>query len=355
MPLSIFVALVVCAMLRQASAFTSVYVFGDGLSTTTNVPGPCSPGLPEYYGARFCNGRVWVEVLAQRQGLTLGTNSNLSFFGHYSVNLVTNVANFAAPADVNTALFVVWVNSADFVDFMARFPAPYAPSDIPVWTNGMNQAISNHAVAIQTLYAKGVRNLVAPSAVDITKAPGYNYFAETNKAFVRARVIEFNNAFALKLAQIKVTHTNLAIASPDFFALTDAILASPTTYGMTNSTGNVIEDLANISFTGPGTNFVFWDYLHPTAKVHEILADTAHQLISTTRITSITSLGGSNQLTVVNMPVGLNGFVDGTTNLVAWSAGQGFNSTNNTQTITVPVNGPRWFYRLRFPFAWSWP
>jgi len=145
------------------------------------------------------------------------------------------------------------------------------------------------------------------------------------------------------------------IVSPDFFALTDGILANPVAYGMTNSTGNVLEDLLNTSFTGPGTNFVFWDYLHPTAKVHEILADTAQLLISPARISAITSNGGIPQLSVINLPVGLSGFVEGTTNLTSWSQTQSFNSTNATQTIAVPASGTMQFYRLRFPFAWSWP
>ena len=39
--------------------FTSLYTFGDGVSTTTN-----GPGGVYYHGNRFTNGRVWVEVLA---------------------------------------------------------------------------------------------------------------------------------------------------------------------------------------------------------------------------------------------------------------------------------------------------
>jgi len=48
------------------TAFTSLYIFGDGVSTTTTN----SFAGPLYYGRRFSNGRVWVEVLAQQLGLT---------------------------------------------------------------------------------------------------------------------------------------------------------------------------------------------------------------------------------------------------------------------------------------------
>ena len=50
------------------AAFTSLYVFGDTVSSTTsNVLS--YPESTFYYGQRFSNGRAWVEVLAQRQGL----------------------------------------------------------------------------------------------------------------------------------------------------------------------------------------------------------------------------------------------------------------------------------------------
>jgi dihydrodipicolinate synthase/N-acetylneuraminate lyase len=88
-----------------------------------------------------------------------------------------------------------------------------------------------------------------------------------------------------------------------------------------------------------------------------VLASVVQQLIAPAQITNLTVLTGNSQLSVASLPIGLNGFVDGTTNLapVNWTSVTNFNSTNATQTIVVPVSGPMQFYRLRFPFAWSWP
>ena len=61
-------------VLPAQAAFTSFYVFGDSISSTTN-----GGGGTYYYGTnglRWSNGRVWVEVLAQRQGLACATNKN---------------------------------------------------------------------------------------------------------------------------------------------------------------------------------------------------------------------------------------------------------------------------------------
>ena len=87
------------------------------------------------------------------------------------------------------------------------------------------------------------------------------------------------------------------------------------------------------------------------------MADTIQQIISPVTIRSLASLNGSNRLDLANIPIGLNGFVDDRTNVVSgsWTSATNFNSTSATQTVFVRASGPRQSYRLRFPFAWSWP
>ena len=143
------------------------------------------------------------------------------------------------------------------------------------------------------------------------------------------------------------------------FALFDNVLANAGNYGLVNPGIDALEDpnLTDYSLNGPGAYYVCWDYQDPTAKVHEVIADTAQQLVSPVKISSLTSLNGSNRLDLANVPIGLNGFVDGRTNLVLgnWTQMTNFNSTSATQSVFVPASGPQRFYRLRFPFAWSWP
>ena len=338
------------------AAFTSLYVFGDGVCTTTN-----SPGGTYYYGNRYSNGRVWIEVLAQRQRLIYESNKNWSFFGHYSPTLVTNLNNFVAPGDAGSALFVVWVNNADFVFDVTQY-APYASNNLATWTNAINQSLSNHLTAIQILYAKGARTLIMPNAADLTKVPFYVGLSASNKSFIRQRIVDFNIEFAARLNQARASLPNLTIYSPDIFALIDNLIAAPGDYGLTNALFNgqsidALSDptLADKSLNGPGANYIFWDYLDPTARTHVVLADASQQLLSPARINSITPGAGSNRLELANVPIGRNGFVDGCTNLLTWTSAQSFISTNATQTILVPVLGPLGFYRLRFPFSWTWP
>lgn len=351
--------LVLCPI-ASGAAYTSLYAFGDGVCTTTSniVAYPLSTN---YYGRRSSNGRVWIEVLAERQGLTYDPNKNWSFFGHYSPNLVTNVTRFVAPPDVNTALFIVWVANADFVYAITQY-APYTSDNLGVWTNALNRSLSNHFTAISILHAKGVRTLVMPNAVDLTRVPFYVGLADASKSFIRQRVLDFNTAFADRLEQARAAFPGLTIVSPDIYTLLENFLAHPGDYGLTNALfgGQSIDavtdpTLKDKSLNGPGANYVFWDYLNPSARAHAVVADVTHQVLSPTHISGLWPAGNSNRLELANLPLGLAGFVEGSTNFLDWATVQSIPGTNAPQTMLLPAGDPAEFYRLRFPFAWTWP
>lgn len=347
------------AVLPTSAAFSSFYIFGDSISSTTNNPGD----QISYYstnGLRWSNGRVWVEVLAQRQGMVCESNKNWSYYGHNSTNLISATASFVAPPDVSNALVVVWVNNADFVDHMTYIYPSLNPT---TWSNAINASLTNHVRAITNLYAKGVRTLIMPNAVDITKIPQYNLIASASeKSFIRQRAANFNAGFVAVTTNLMTTLPGLKIYVPDIFSLLDDVVAHAANYGLTNALyfGQSIDALgdpalADKSLNGPGRNYIFWDYQAPTAKFHAVIADYIQQLVSPVHIDDITATAGNSQIVIANTPVGRNGFVEGSTNFVNWTTAQTITSSNATQTVAVPATALQEFYRLRFPFSWTWP
>lgn len=336
------------AVLPAQAAFSSLYAFGDGVCTTTeNIYGGAS-----YYPYTYSNGRIWIQVLAQRLGLTYEATKNNSYMWHNSGILVTNASQFSA-ADAGTSLFVIWVSDADFVDDMSYI---YPSLNLTAWNNAISASIANHQTAIQTFYSKGVRTLIAPNAVDIAKIPQYAGLTTSEKTFIRGRVIYFNTSFVTMLNQVKATRPDLTIYVPDFFSLLDDMVVQAGNYGFTNVTGYATFDGYH-DLAGPRAGWLWWDVWDPTAKAHEIMADTAKQMIAPVRISKVTSVNGSNRLDVVNVPVGLSGYVDARTTpgTGTWTQAASFNSISAAQAIYVAATGPRQFYRLRFPFAWSSP
>jgi phospholipase/lecithinase/hemolysin len=301
---------------------------------------------------------VWLQVLAQRQGLTYDASKNLSYFDHTTADLLdpmyAELSGFSAP-DANTSLFVLWVNDADLVDYMISTFPTYGLDPIR-WNNNVSSSLANHQTIIQTLYAKGARTLIMPNAVDIGKIPQYNGLSGSQKTFIRQGVIAYNSSFATILNQAMASLPGLKIYMPDMFALLDNMVANPSGYGLINVTSDAIADRLTSPLDGTGAYYLFWDPWNPTAKALEVMADTIQQMISPVRISTITWLNGSNRLDIANVPIGLGGFVDGM-NAVSgnWTSVTNFTSTAATQAVFVPASGPRQFYRLRFPFAWSYP
>ncbi|MCX6865258.1 MAG: SGNH/GDSL hydrolase family protein, partial [Verrucomicrobia bacterium] len=327
---------------RAIAAFSAMFVFGDGVCTTT---GNTSSGHPTwYYGNRYCNGKVWIEVLSQWQGLTYEASRNISYYGHDSEALVTNTNNFTVPSGVNaaTALFVVWCNNADFVRFTQLDEPPYDNSHIATWTTYITQSITRHTTAVTTLYNKGARTIVMPNAANIMAVPAYNYFASGDKTFVRDRVLQFNVAFATAMINLAASKPGLTIYRLDTFTFFEQVLANPGSYGLINP-GNIDalsdENLTNKALGGPGASYVFWDYMHPTAAFQMYLADMIQQQISPVKVNSIALSGGNVYLQVANIPLGRAGFVQGSANLQLWQQEQDgailepFVGGNTTKTI----------------------
>ena len=225
------------AICPAQAAFTSIHIFGDSISNTTNG----ISGYPtNYYGQRWSNGRVWVELLAQEQGLTNNywysnnianhvsytnlsasstnwfySSNNWSYYGDYSTNVVKTLTSYPAPPDLNTALFVVWVNDADFVYDTINYSYP---TDKTQWTNAINLSLTNHFKIITNLYAKGIRTLIMPNAVDLSEVPIYQNNAAATNGFIRQQVKSFNTAFTTILSNEMVSLPGLKIYEPDFFS-----------------------------------------------------------------------------------------------------------------------------------------
>ena len=273
------------------------------------------------------------------------------------------------------------------------------------WVVAINQSQTNHLQIITNLYAKGVRTLILPNAVDISRIPAFNT-ATTLTNLMHNESIAYDIAFSNTIKKARALCPGLTIYAPDFYTLMNNVLANPANYGLTNARSskglsldamdfyyNLFQSFPPAVANGYGTNFIFWDKQDPTAQFHEVIADVVQQIISPVQVSQITALNGSNQMVVANMPVGLNGFVDATTNMTQpnWTVVQNITSASTTQSVFVPqlptttstnvsgafaggdtgakpadsgpglLGGPPpdyialEFYRLRFPYAWTWP
>jgi phospholipase/lecithinase/hemolysin len=386
--------LLASAVIPAKAAFSSLYVFGDALSSTTG-----NPDKSDYYAGRYSNGRVWVEVLAQRQGLIFDNTKNSSYWDHNSSLLAGELNNFNPPADVANDLFIVWVCNADTFDATSAVINNQTKNPTVLLSQFVSANVLAQASELQiilNLYAKGVRTLIMPNAVDISEIPAFNQGSLSS--VLHSGCVDYNARFANTINQAMSLCPGLTIYTPDFFTLLNNVLANSGYYGLTNPLSggfsiDALDSLYSSSKTvlnGQGNNYIFWDPQDPTAQFHEIIADVTQQIISPVSIGKLTLGKGINQLDLVNLPVGLNGFVESSPNwaLAGWApiatlsstainqsllvnapplppstpaggtGGDGStdpNDPNNQNTTYIAPTNSAQFYRLHFPYSWSWP
>jgi hypothetical protein len=349
------------------AGFSSMYVFGDSLSATsgggTQYPPPPGTSVANYWNGRFTNGRVWVEYLATLQGISLRPGDDYAGFGGGTPWIYRNltVGNYYPPPDLATSLCIFWPACSDCFALTL-----YEGTNS--WAATLPEMVTSLTASIGLLHSQGMRSVLIPNSVDVSLVP---FFTHTLDALgigavapngipsleaIHEGVIQYNAALATAISQLRAQYPDLAIYAPDFFAQFNFFLSHMDVYGMTQAGLDALEDsaLTDKSFSGPGANYVFWDYLHPTTKVHEYMATVAQQSMALPRISRLTVLGSVYRLDLEYMPVGRTGVVECASSLaphVAWAPCASLLVTNTAQPafVSVPSLGNRGFFRLNLP------
>ncbi len=282
--------------------FSTVYSFGDSLSDAGNISlaslGTLPVGNGIYSGGRFTNGNVWVQDIAQNLGLaapkpSLAGGTDYANGGAetgptavHTVNpsdLPSQVGQFVAsvPNPSPTALYTVWAGSNDVLDIANSSQTP-AEQQATV-----QQAVNNEVGSIDGLIAHGAKDLVVMSVPDLGVTP-YEKARPASDATSSALAQSYNNELGAALQAVMAS----GAASIDYvntYAMLDAAVASPATYGFTNVTqpvwnGNLTSSSSGtLAATGTAqSGYLFFDDLHPTATGHSWLAAGVTQSLTGT-------------------------------------------------------------------------
>lgn len=253
-------------------------VFGDSLSdignlyTVIHVPAP-----PTYASGRFTDGTdtypasaisgLWEEQLAPSLGLPIPqpdlintANLNFAFSGAESgalansasgpYGMAAQVQRYLAenPTNAATGLYFFWGGTNDLFDY----PDPLTAEQ------GSVQNISNQIASIIAAGGKYFVWLNLPP-LDLTPRGGGSVALKTASA-----------AFATEMQQaissLRISYPGVTIIPVDIYSLYKQAIQSPAQYGLTNVT------TASQSTPVNPDGYIFWDSLHPTTKMHQLIA-----------------------------------------------------------------------------------
>jgi outer membrane lipase/esterase len=300
---------IVLAMPLWASAgpFTGIYVFGDSLSDTGNTlnsgatpPFPLGP-TNAYYNGRFSTGPLWVEHLANGLGLAGQANAfsnnplnpnqsnpdapgnNFAFAGSNTdlgVNalgipgvLTQAVGIFglggtrtAAQTDPN-ALYVIVAGGNDMRDARS-VPGANAGTLAAAAANAFN----NLAATIGYLASLGAKNFLVSNLPDLGTTPEAALLGAQSFSSLASGIFNAGLPSLVGFGQSQ----GLNMFSLDMASVTNAILADPASYGITNTSSPCIGfNLSNVLGGAACNQSAFSDVLHPTAIVHAAIGREA--------------------------------------------------------------------------------
>jgi len=242
-------------------------------------------------GHHVSNGATWVEQFARGQGLSGSTRPALRNIGikasNYAVggaraadyscrfNLADQLAvyqqDFSAASE--STLFVFELGGNDVRDALVT----QDPSVIAV-------ALNNISNAVQVLYAQGARNFLFVNipAVGATPAVKMLDIQFGGVGIIINAANALTEGFNSNLAQLQAvlnTLPDMDIRTLDLYALLNNIIADPSDYGIINTEqACVTPNVAPFTCKNPDT-YLFWDGIHPTKVVHDIMAQKAAEVL----------------------------------------------------------------------------
>lgn len=256
----------------HGAAFSGIFAFGDSLTDTGNTSlasGGASPGA-SYYAGRYSNGPVWIERMASYLGMpapasSLSGGSNFSFGGAYtatggSVPTLSQQAGMFMGGGRTfqpTDLVVVWAGANDFL--LGGQMDPGIPA-------------GNLLGVISTLAGAGARNFLVPNLPDLGDTPALLGTANAAGSSLWSRA--FNQSLALGISDLRVS-LGITLWELDVYAIGKSLKSNPGEFGFTN----VTESALLSGHAANAAEYLYWDTVHPTARVHDIFGWEAAQLV----------------------------------------------------------------------------
>ncbi len=285
------------ALPAAAAPYTSITFFGDSLSDTGNLANAgVLPPAGAYSGGRYSDGLLWVEYLATYLGLTRDANpfNNASLAGNNYAFAGARTSTSSAPPGVlsqvlglwgpahttadPTGLYVLVAGGNDLRDARSAFTGNTA-ADIAGRQTAAQNAVNNLTFAIDTLAARGVRNILLANMPDLGNTP------EAALLGLQAPSSDVSNRFN-SLVGSMATYASLTLGmNVDLLDLagisaavrTDALTNGGLNYGITN----VLLPCAGFAFSAGAACSVsaFSDALHPSNALGLMVGGVAYRMV----------------------------------------------------------------------------
>jgi len=256
---------------QRVEPIDQLVVFGDSLSDTGTVfraTNGLYPSDPPYFQGRYSNGRVWVEYLADRLGLSASQINNFAWGGASSggisdslvPGLLSQVQSFTQTHSQidSAALYVLWAGANDYLQGADDSAMP----------------VKHVMDAIGSLSGAGARRVLVANLPNLGQLPATRNSATSASLTLLTQA--HNQGLRRSLKSLGQQQPELKIMTLDANALYQEAVTNPAKFAFTNVTNACVAESKACS---DPEQFLFWDGIHPTTKAHQILAEQAYVAI----------------------------------------------------------------------------
>lgn len=309
--------------------YDKIYVFSDSLADPGNIYEttksvqlldnifglnvPVTPSEPLYYEGRFSNGLVWVEELAMEldvnlipstelsvifPGLNLNSPFNFSFDNGFDLTVNSDFNGRTTSESVNFAFGGAQTGEEGAGEYGNLIPGiqqqvewfiedhqeaeKVADSEaLYIISGGRNDysddnpvpedIVDNISEEIESLYEIGARDFLVSNLPDLGEIPATPAeLADSFSGYTQTH----NDLLEQTTEELKDSLTGANIVILDFDALYDDVLSNPSDYDLTNVTDPYLDPITLTPSVGADVDeYLFYDTVHPTAAVHDIISD----------------------------------------------------------------------------------
>jgi phospholipase/lecithinase/hemolysin len=205
------------------------------------------------------------------------------------------------------------------------------------WNQLIQTGILDNSNAVNRLYTKGARAIVAQSEIDFSGSPAaLTAFGSDTAGLSKfgEYCARYNSGFSNAVNAFSQTKPDLRIVWVDMFSKLNDVLANPTQYGFTKTTTDALDDpaLTTKSFAGPGADYVFWNRLHGTSKLHGLISSWTFEALTNSVLERLEAIPGEGSPIVKmnHLQIGRDYTLQKSADLRIWNDLQSFTASAGT-------------------------
>ncbi|KAI8839992.1 GDSL lipase/esterase [Chytriomyces cf. hyalinus JEL632] len=304
--------------------FDALVAFGDSFSDTHNLFDLYGLPKPPYFNGRYSNGPVWIEYLSAQ--LSVANTYNFAYAGSSADNAdsltpllemtgASKIFDFRTPdlteqlelynskslvLNSTTTLFTVFSGANDFVfsSVQGRIPKPDVVADY----------VTDFTASL--IEASNATTIVILNMPPIQFTPVGRLFSVAQNV-VASLVTKYNEALAEGVNRTSKKYPSANITVVDLHKMMNTAMSPEgrTLFNLTNTAEMCFNQLLQSTCSNPD-NYLFWDFLHPTTRGHELVAkvafdalfrtsfaDTKNSSLPTAQSTEVATKSGSTIVT----------------------------------------------------------